>query len=48
MPLPAWQTFQPAAFLLTLLAALLLFKLKRGIVTTLVVCAVAGWLIGSF
>ena len=25
MPLPAWQTFQPAAFLLTLLAALVLF-----------------------
>ncbi|WP_349437487.1 chromate efflux transporter [Pararhizobium sp. A13] len=48
MPLPAWQTFQPAAFLLTLLAALLLFKLKRGIVTTLVVCAGAGWLISSF
>ncbi|CAN7213395.1 chromate efflux transporter [Pararhizobium sp. LjRoot255] len=48
MPLPAWQTFQPAAFLLTLLAALMLFKLKRGIVTTLVVCAGAGWLISSF
>ncbi|CAN7194336.1 chromate efflux transporter [Pararhizobium sp. LjRoot238] len=47
MPLPAWQTFQPAAFLLTLLAALLLFKQKRGIVTTLVVCAGAGWLISS-
>lgn len=48
MPLPVWQTFQPAAFLLTLLAALMLFKLKRGIVTTLVVCAGAGWLISSF
>lgn len=48
MPLPAWQTFQPAAFLLTLLAVLMLFKLKRGIVTTLVVCAGAGWLISSF
>ena len=48
MPLPAWQTFQQAAFLLTLLAALLLFKLKRGILTTLAVCAAAGWLISSF
>lgn len=48
MPLPAWQTFQPAAFLLTLLAALLLFKLKRGIVTTLAVCAGVGWVISSF
>jgi chromate transporter len=48
MPLPAWQTFQQAAFLLTLLAALLLFKMKRGILTTLAVCAAAGWLISSF
>ncbi|MDQ0319310.1 chromate transporter [Pararhizobium capsulatum DSM 1112] len=48
MPLPAWQTFQPAAFFLTILAALLIFRLKRGIVTTLAVCAAAGWVIRIF
>ncbi|WP_455272557.1 chromate efflux transporter [Rhizobium herbae] len=48
MPLPVWQTFQLPAFFLALLAALLLFRFKRGIVTTLAICAVAGWLIRGF
>ncbi|WP_438749931.1 chromate efflux transporter [Pararhizobium sp. O133] len=48
LPLPVWQSFQWPAFLLTLLAVVLLFGLKRGMVTTLSICAVAGWLIGNF
>jgi chromate transporter len=48
LPLPVWSSFQWGACLLTLLAVLLLFGLKRGIVTTLAVCAIAGWLIGKF
>lgn len=48
MPLPVWQTFQLPAFCLTLLAALLLFFFKRGVVTTLAICAVAGWLLRGF
>jgi len=48
MPLPVWQTFQLPAFFLALLAAFLLFRLKRGVVTTLAICAVAGWLIRGF
>ena len=39
IPLPVWQTFQLPAFLLALLAALLLFRFKRGVVTTLAICA---------
>jgi chromate transporter len=48
MPLPVWQTFQLPAFCLALLAAVLLFFFKRGIVTTLAICAVAGWMIRGF
>ncbi len=48
IPLPVWQTFQLPAFCLTLLAALLLFFFKRGVVTTLAICAVAGWLLSGF
>ncbi len=48
MPLPVWQTFQLPAFFLALLAAFLLFRFKRGVVTTLAICAVAGWLIRGF
>ncbi len=48
LPFPVWQSFQWGACLLTLLAVVLLFGLKRGIVTTLSICAVAGWLIGKF
>ncbi|WP_428427686.1 chromate efflux transporter [Pararhizobium sp.] len=48
MPLPVWQTFQLPSFCLTLLAAVLLFFFKRGVVVTLAICAVAGWLIRGF
>ena len=48
LPFPVWPSFQWGACLLTLLAVVLLFGLKRGIVTTLAVCAIAGWLIGKF
>ncbi|WP_426237048.1 chromate efflux transporter [Pararhizobium sp. DWP1-1-3] len=48
MPLPVWQTFQLPAFGLALLAAALLFFFKRGVVATLAICAVAGWLIRGF
>jgi chromate transporter len=48
MPLPVWPTFQLPAFCLALLAAVLLFFFKRGIVTTLAICAVAGWMIRGF
>ncbi|OBZ92653.1 chromate transporter [Pararhizobium polonicum] len=48
MPLPVWQTFQLPAFFLALLAALLLFRFRQGVVTTLAVCAAAGWLIRGF
>jgi len=48
MPLPVWQTFQLPAFCLALLAAVLLFFFKRGVVVTLAICAVAGWLIRGF
>ncbi|HTO33578.1 MAG TPA: chromate efflux transporter, partial [Pararhizobium sp.] len=48
LPLPVWQSFQWPAFLLTLLAAVLLLGLKRGMVTTLAICAGAGWLISIF
>jgi chromate transporter len=47
MPLPDPATLQPAALGLSLLAALLLFTLKRGVVTTLAVCAAAGFLLQS-
>lgn len=45
MPLPEWQSFQPAAFALAVFAAVLLFVLKRGVVTTLSICALTGWLL---
>ncbi|OJF90377.1 chromate efflux transporter [Pararhizobium antarcticum] len=45
MPLPDPATLQPAALALSLLAAILLFRLKRGVVTTLAVCAAAGFLL---
>ena len=48
MPLPVWHTFQLQAFCLALLAAVLLFFFKRGVVATLAICAVAGWLIRGF
>lgn len=48
VPLPVWRTFQWPAFSLALLAALLLFQFKRGVVTTLAVCAAAGWLMTRF
>ena len=48
MPLPVWDTFQPASFCLALLAAVLLFFFKRGVVPTLAICAVAGWLVRGF
>ena len=48
IPLPVWDTFQPASFCLALLAAVLLFFLKRGVVPTLAICAVAGWLVRGF
>lgn len=47
MPLPDPATLQPAALGMSLLAALLLFTLKRGVVTTLAVCAAAGFLLQS-
>lgn len=48
MPLPAWWTFQWPAFFLALLAALMLFRFRAGIVATLAVCACAGWVIHGF
>jgi chromate transporter len=48
MPLPVWQTFQLPAFCLALLAAFLLFRFKQGVVTTLAICAAAGWVIRGF
>ncbi len=47
VPMPDPTTLQPAALGLSLLAALLLFRLKRGVVTTLAVCACAGFLLQS-
>ncbi len=47
MPMPDAATLQPAALGLSLLAALLLFGLKRGVVTTLAICAAAGFLLQS-
>ncbi|WP_275789196.1 chromate efflux transporter [Pararhizobium gei] len=44
MPLPVWQTFQWTALFLSVLASLLLLLFKRGVVTTLAVCAGAGWM----
>ena len=44
--LPDWATLEPRALGLALLAAALLFGLKRGVLTVLVATATAGLLIG--
>ncbi|MDO9415628.1 chromate efflux transporter [Pararhizobium sp.] len=45
MAVPEWATLDAAALGLTLLAAYALFRLKLGVITTLGLCALAGFLI---
>jgi chromate transporter len=48
MPLPAWQTLDPTALALAILAAVALFRFKLGLARTLAVFALAGLLLGLF
>ena len=45
LPYPDAATLDPAALLLTILAAASLFWWKRGIIETLAICAATGWLL---